>query len=171
MTRARGRLWVMGIRSFIRRKVSERINTPEPAQATATDQRPLPPGTDTEGFTAVLRVGELSDGKGRTVAVQSTAVAVFHINGSFFAIDDACTHEDAPLGEGEVRAGRVVCPYHDWVFDIETGACLTEPDRPVGCFSTKVADGFVWVGPRTSEGTSDRGGDHADGLKTSEHAS
>jgi nitrite reductase/ring-hydroxylating ferredoxin subunit len=110
-------------------------------------------------------------GKGRTIAIEGAPIAVFHINDGFFAIDDACTHEDAPLGDGEVRGATVVCPYHDWIFDIKTGACETEPERPIGCFSTKVFDDFVWVGPRTSESTVDRGGDHADGLTTSEHAS
>ena len=159
----------MGIRSLIRRKLgqrSEAVSAPHTPVA-----GPLPKDTDKDGFTAVARVEGLAIGHGRTVAVQGAVIAIFHLDGGFFAIDDACSHEDAPLGEGQVRADTVVCPYHDWVFDIKTGACQTHPDRPVGCFSTKVADGFVWVGPRTSTGTTDRGGDHADGLTTSEHAS
>lgn len=163
----------MGIRSFIRRKVSEKISgsatTTKPSPAPA--RSPLPAGLDSHGFTAVSRVEDIAEGTGRTVAVDGQPIAVFHLGDGFYAIDDACTHEDAPLGEGKVVGKRVVCPYHDWVYDIQTGACLTDPSRPVGCFSTKVSDGFVWVGARTSDGTDDRGGDHADGLNTSEHAS
>ncbi len=163
----------MGIRSFIRRTVVNKLTGPEtkPVQPNSTDRRPLPKDPDPEGFTAVLRLDDLPPGHGRTVSVGNTAVAVFHIEDRFYAIDDACTHEDAPLGEGTVQGTTVVCPYHDWVYDIPTGACQTEPTRPVGCFSTKTHDGFVWVGPRTSDGTDDRGGEHADGLTTSEHAS
>jgi len=163
----------MGIRSFIRRKVTEKLSgtdTP-PAPAPARDTRSLPEGVDEQGFTAVARVLDIQEGKGRTVTANGEAIAIFHLGEHFYAIDDACTHEDAPLGEGEVRGTTVVCPYHDWVYDIPTGTCLTEPSRPVGCFRTKVEDGFVWVGARTSDGTDDRGGDHADGLTTSEHAS
>ncbi|MGB0638115.1 MAG: Rieske (2Fe-2S) protein [Myxococcota bacterium] len=162
----------MGIRSFIKRKVDQKLgsSTPTPA-AVEKDNRPLPLGKDAEGFIAVLRETDLAVGKGRTVAVSNTPVAVFHLQSGFFAIDDACTHEDAPLGEGEIKNGRVLCPYHDWVFNITTGECETDPSRPVGCFATKVHDGFVWVGARTTEGTHLRGGDHADGLNTSEHAS
>ena len=159
----------MGIRSFIRRKVSQQISGPKAPETKTT--APLPQGVDEDGFTAVLREGDLRVGQGRTVAVRGEAIAIFHIEIGYFAIDDACTHEDAPLGEGIVRGATVVCPYHDWIFDIQTGACETEPDRPVGCVSTKIADGFIWIGSRTSEGTTDRGGDHADGLTTSEHAS
>jgi nitrite reductase/ring-hydroxylating ferredoxin subunit len=162
----------MGFRSFIKRKVREQLS-PSPARPSGGEkvELPWPAGADAEGFVAVLREHDLADGSGRTVAVDSTAIAVFHAGGSYYAIDDACTHEDAPLGEGEVRGTTVVCPYHDWVFDLTTGDCISFPDRPVGCFDTKVDGGFVWVGKRTREGTHDRGGAHADGLKTSEHAS
>ena len=162
----------MGIRSFIKRKVGARLTerSPQPSTAKPTSGS-LPRDPDADGFTAVLCATELSEGQGRTVAVGSEAIAVFNLSGRFFAIDDACTHEDAPLGEGEIRGDHVVCPYHDWIFNIKTGACLSEPDRPVGCFSTKVENGFVWIGERTSTGSADRGGRHADGLTTSEDAS
>ena len=163
----------MGIRSFIRRTVANKLTGPEtkPVQQTNTERGPLPKGPDEDGFTAVFRILDLPSGHGKTVSVGDTAIAVFHINGGFYAIDDACTHEDAPLGDGTVEGTTVVCPYHDWVYEITTGACHTDPSRPVGCFATKTHDGCVWVGPRTSDGTDDRGGEHADGLTTSEHAS
>ena len=163
----------MGIRSFIRRKVSEKLTGTESTTKSSLGptRMPLPSRVDAQGFTAVAHVSEIAQGTGRTVAVDGQPIAVFHLNAQFFAIDDACTHEDAPLGEGAVVGTTVVCPYHDWVYDITTGACLTDPTRPVGCFSTKIHDDFVWIGARTSEGTDDRGGDHADGLTTSEHAS
>ena len=162
----------MGIRSFIKRKVSDRLrDSSSEVPVSATDKGAIPQTRDADGFTAVLRSSELPEGQGRTIAVGKEAIAVFNLSGHYYAIDDACTHEDAPLGEGEVRSHHVVCPYHDWVFDIRTGACLSEPDRPVGCFSTKLHAGFVWIGPRTSSSSDARGGRHADGLKTSEDAS
>ena len=163
----------MGIRSFIHRKVSKRLSGSDVTSKTppVAARTPLPKGQDTEGFRAVSRIDDIAPGTGRTVAIDGSPIAVFRLPDGFYAIDDACTHEDAPLGEGAVVGKTVVCPYHDWVYDITTGACLTEPSRPVGCFRTKVSDGFVWVGARTSDGTDDRGGEHADGLQTSEHAS
>jgi nitrite reductase (NADH) small subunit len=162
----------MGIRSFIKRKVEQKLSGGAVAPSSPpADTRPIPVGQDAEGYVAVMRESDLEVGHGRTVAVAGVSVAVFHLATGFHAIDDACTHEDAPLGEGVITGGQVLCPYHDWVFDIATGACKTDPSRPVGCFATKVNDGFVWVGRRTTEGTQLRGGDHADGLTTSEHAS
>ena len=164
----------MGIRSFIKRKVNQRLTSSDQGQtppSTEANTGSLPTAKDSQGFTAVLRVDDLSDGQGRTVAVGSTGIAIFRHGDAFFAIDDACTHEDAPLGEGSVQGTTVACPYHDWVFDFRDGRCISYPDRHVGCFATRVHEGFVWVGERTSVGSTDRGGEHADGLKTSEHAS
>jgi len=94
------------------------------------------------------------------------AVSVFSHEGALWAIDDACTHEDGPLGEGAVRGSCVVCPYHDWEYDFTTGACLTDPSRPLATWHVRAEKGRIWLGPRRSAGTSARGGDHNDGKET-----
>lgn len=158
----------MGIRSFIKRKVGARGQS-KPAGTAATPAPSVLPSTASDdGFIAVAQASVIPVGTGRTVVVSGAAVAVFQTSSGWFAIDDACTHEDAPLGEGDLDGDVVICPYHDWRYDLSTGACHTDPDRPVGCFAVRVVDGVVWVGPRTSEGTAERGGDHDDGLKTTE---
>ena len=159
----------MGIRSFIKQRVKDRISgSPATTPSPARSRPPLPTSPSADGFIAVVHDDGIEVGRGRTVVVHGEAVAIFHSGSGWFAIDDACTHEDAPLGEGALDGEEVICPYHDWRYNIRTGACETDPSRPVGCFATRVADGFVWVGPRTADGTQDRGGDHADGLKTTE---
>jgi len=161
----------MGIRSFIKRKVEKRLggerSAPAPTPA-PTPQAPMPTEPSADGFIAVARESIVPQGSGRTVVVQGEAVAIFHTQTGWYAIDDACTHEDAPLGEGELDGDVVLCPYHDWRYDLKTGECHTDPDRPVGCFQIRLEDGFVWVGSRTSQGTTERGGDHDDGLTTTE---
>lgn len=157
----------MGFRSFIKRKVGDRVRGDTSATpATAAVVLPTTPSAD--GFIAVARESEVPVNSGRTVVAGDEAVAVFHAASGWYAIDDACTHEDAPLGEGALEGDVVVCPYHDWRYDLRTGACHTDPARPVGCFAIRVVNGVVWVGPRTSDGTAERGGDHDDGLKTTE---
>jgi nitrite reductase/ring-hydroxylating ferredoxin subunit len=158
----------MGFRSFIKRKVDQRIRGETSAATSTPATAPLPTAPSPDGFWAVARAAEIAAGTGRTVVVGTEAVAVFRGASGWFAIDDACTHEDAPLGEGSVEGDVVVCPYHDWRYDLNTGACHTDPARPVGCFAIRVVDDVVWVGPRTSEGTAERGGGHNDGLKTTD---
>ena len=157
----------MGIRSFIKRQVKVRLQEQPPTTA-AVNTQPLPAAPDAAGFRAVLAQGALADGTARTIAMDGQAIAVYAVGGRYYATDDACTHEDGPLGEGTLDGTIVQCPYHDWRFDITTGACLTDSQRPIGCFATKIVDGFIWVGPRQTQGSQDRGGIHDDGLKMTE---
>lgn len=65
-----------------------------------------------------VRQVDLSDGR---------VLAVYHMDGAFFATDDLCTHGDASLSEGEIEEGRIVCPYHMGSFDIRTGEPVAAP--------------------------------------------
>jgi nitrite reductase/ring-hydroxylating ferredoxin subunit len=103
-----------------------------------------------------------------TVRYQTVNVAVFRLEGGLYAIDDACTHEDGPLGEGDVVGTVVTCPYHDWRFDVSTGECLSYQNRHVACYEVKEHGGIIWVGKRTRDGSLERGGQHDDGLNTPE---
>lgn len=126
----------------------------------------LPKKPDAQGFWAVAPSALLPEGGTSTFKAGEVPVACFRIDGKIYVIDDECTHENGPLGEGKLEGFVVTCPYHDWRFDIRTGDCLTEKDRFVSCFSVKEKDGLIWVGKRTREGSAGRGGDHDDGLVT-----
>ena len=93
----------MGIRSFIKRKVGERLGTEATPTAPAPSVQPLPRETSPDGFVAVAQEQSVAMGRGRTVVVRDEAVAIFRAESGWFAIDDACTHEDAPLGEGALE--------------------------------------------------------------------
>lgn len=159
----------MGLRDRLKGAIKKAVGKDEGPSAIERRQaarRDLPREPDREGYVAVAASELLEDGKGTTFAVRGENVAVFRAGGTIYAIPDACTHEDGPLGEGELDGTVVTCPYHDWRFDITDGSCLTDPKRPVGCFAARERDGFIWVGRRTREGTRARGGEHDDGLKT-----
>jgi nitrite reductase/ring-hydroxylating ferredoxin subunit len=139
-------------------------NAPAPAATGGTGGDAPPPPRD--GFVAVLRAGSLPDGRGAVVAHGGAAVALFRVAGAVHAVDNACTHEDGPVGEGVLVGTCVRCPYHDWEFDVTTGACLTDPARPLATWASREADGWVWLGPRLRDGSALRGGDHNDGMET-----
>ena len=128
----------------------------------------LPEAPDDEGFVAVSTLELVTEGSPSTFQVGEWTVAAYRYEGRIYAIDNACTHEDGPLGESEVGEGGVIaCPYHDWKFRLEDGTCLTDSSRPVACYGVKEAGGFLWIGPPVSEGTRSRGGEHDDGLEMS----
>ena len=61
------------------------------------------------------------------VKVNGLQLAVFNVDGSFFAIDNQCPHSRGPLSEGRVFNKRVTCPWHGSKFDLKTGSCLAGP--------------------------------------------
>lgn len=93
----------------------------------------------------VVRLAEVPEHRGRVVTAGGRAVAVFRQGDRVFALDNACVHNGGPLGEGEVDGGYVICPWHGWRYDLETGASPLNPAVRVPRFAAWVADGTVWV--------------------------
>ena len=126
----------------------------------------IPTALDPKGYRAVSPIEQVQAGKPGQFEVFGTTVAVFRIDDKLFAIDNTCLHEDGPLGEGTLDGFAVVCPYHDWRYDVRNGKCLSEPGRKLACHPVAEHDGFIWVGPPKGPSSGDRGGDHDDGLKS-----
>lgn len=97
-------------------------------------------------FERVLDVGELPDPGKTLVEVAGEMIALFHVGGCWYALDDVCTHDGGPLADGELRDHKISCPRHGAKFDIRTGAALTMPAvRPTRAHEVKVENGGVWV--------------------------
>jgi nitrite reductase (NADH) small subunit len=93
----------------------------------------------------VAAVGDIPEGEGRVVEAAGQTLAVFHVDGRFFAIDNRCVHRGGPLGEGPVEGTVVMCPWHGWRFDVTTGANVNNPAVRVPCVPVRVEDGAVYV--------------------------
>lgn len=73
-------------------------------------------------------------------------VAVFHVDGEYFAIDDTCTHGESSLAEGYLDGAQVECSWHFAKFCLRTGRALTLPaTRDVATYPVKVQDDVVFV--------------------------
>jgi nitrite reductase/ring-hydroxylating ferredoxin subunit len=98
-------------------------------------------------FVEVAKVEEIPSGTAAVVTVEGLRLALVNVGGSFFALDNECTHRGGPLGEG-VRVGEwaLQCPWHGSVFDIRTGEVL-EPPAPaaVQSYEVSVEGGVVRV--------------------------
>ena len=111
------------------------------------------------GFTRVARVEELKPGECRALRVGIRRIAVFNVEGTFRAIEDACRHMKAPLSTGRLSGTTLTCSWHGWKYDVITGACH---DKAWGCvrtFPVKVENGEVLV----SDVENPRPDDEADG--------
>ena len=97
-------------------------------------------------FLRVCRASDIPEGDRKVFEVEGRFVAVFHVAGGFYALDDCCTHDGGPLGEGKLEGFTVTCPRHGATFDIRDGRALTMPAvAPTPSHQVKVEDGEVLV--------------------------
>jgi 3-phenylpropionate/trans-cinnamate dioxygenase ferredoxin subunit len=88
----------------------------------------------------------IASGDYAQVEIDGALVAVFNIHGTFYAIDDVCTHDGGELAGGAIEDDVVICPRHGARFCLRTGAALTPPAyEPVRTYPTQVVDGIVEV--------------------------
>ena len=96
-------------------------------------------------FEAVARADEIAPGTGRQVFVRGRAVAVFNVDGAFYAMDGVCLHRGGPVGEGDLEGTIVTCPWHGFQYDVTTGRNVMDPDIGLTPYEVDVVDGVVRV--------------------------
>jgi len=85
------------------------------------------------------------DAEGRAVVDgKGDEIAVFLVDGNAHAVANTCPHEGNPLVEGEILGPTLTCAYHNWKFDLETGACLFG-DEPVRRYPAELREGAIWI--------------------------
>jgi|SRR5579859_6263121 len=97
-------------------------------------------------FVTIATVDELPVGSRAVIEVNEHYIAVFNVDGHYYAIEDCCTHDDGPLAEGELYGTVIECPRHGATFDITTGAVLSLPAvKPVPHYETRVMGNEVQI--------------------------
>ena len=96
-------------------------------------------------YAEVAKLDELPPGTGTSVEVQGKAVAVFNVDGTIYAIADACLHRGMPLGVGALEGDVIRCRAHGWRYDVKTGAVVGVPGMSLATYSAKVEKGKIWV--------------------------
>jgi len=65
-------------------------------------------------YIRVIGVKDIAPGSGHVTEVNGQSIAIFNVDGTFFALDNTCAHRGGPLGEGELDGEVVTCPWHGW---------------------------------------------------------
>ncbi len=95
---------------------------------------------------ALARSNEISEGKVKVFAVGDIRIAVCRSGSKLYAVEDRCTHDDGPLGEGCLDGHAIECPRHGARFDVRDGRVLRMPAAyPVRTFPATEEDGQVFV--------------------------
>ncbi len=89
-------------------------------------------------FVRVAGTSDIAPGSGMVAEVNGQSIAVFNVNGTYYAIDNTCVHRGGPLGEGDLDGEVVTCPWHGWQFNVKTGVSVNNPAACVKSYQVKV---------------------------------
>ena len=96
-------------------------------------------------FVEVASASALPIGRAMACTVGERKIALFHTSDGFFATDNTCPHRGGPLAEGDVIGKEIVCPWHFWSFQIDTGQSPDNPEMRVATHEVKVDGDRVLV--------------------------
>ena len=94
----------------------------------------------------VAATSDLSDGRVKVAQAGEKRLALAQVGEEIFAMEDLCTHDNGPLGEGTLHGTEVECPRHGARFNVKTGQAVTLPAIvPVKTFPVKISEGKIYV--------------------------
>ena len=91
------------------------------------------------------RVEDLPDGSCKTIELPAgRELALYRVNGEYYATENFCPHQGAPLAAGILCDHIIECEWHGWQFDVRTGECLTVSEQ-LPTYTVVVKDGLIKV--------------------------
>lgn len=96
-------------------------------------------------FFKAAHKSDVDPGMGVVSEIEGKSVAIFNVDGSFYAINNICPHKGGPLGEGELEGCVVTCPWHAWQFDVTTGKNTENENLQCASYPVKVEGDIVYV--------------------------
>lgn len=97
-------------------------------------------------WTAIARVEDLPPGSYLQMEVDGVKMAIFNVDGRYYAIEDICSHEAETLSGGKVDGLEITCPRHEARFSLLTGEALSPPAyEPIATFPVHLENGIVQV--------------------------
>jgi 3-phenylpropionate/trans-cinnamate dioxygenase ferredoxin component len=98
-------------------------------------------------FYAVAAEGDLLPGDRLYIEIDEEFIVIFNIAGDVYAIGDICSHDDGPLGDGELEKHAIACPRHGAKFDLRDGKALTFPAvESIPAYPVRIQEGFIEIG-------------------------
>ncbi|PYQ08056.1 MAG: non-heme iron oxygenase ferredoxin subunit [Acidobacteria bacterium] len=96
-------------------------------------------------FVRAIAASDLAPGQCVEVKVGATPVAIYNVDGTFYATSNVCLHRGGPLGQGLLEGHAVMCPWHAWSWDVKTGENVANGDLKIPTYEVKVEGGEVFV--------------------------
>jgi nitrite reductase (NADH) small subunit/3-phenylpropionate/trans-cinnamate dioxygenase ferredoxin subunit len=94
----------------------------------------------------VGRVEAIPNGRGATVQLKGGGeIALFNVNGKFYATENFCPHKGAPLADSRLYGNVVECDLHGWRFDVTSGECFTKKSCSIETYEVVIEDGWIKI--------------------------
>ena len=95
---------------------------------------------------------DLPVGKSAIITAGDKEIALFNYKGKYYAVDNKCRHKGSSLGEGRIEEGVVICPNHEWRYDLITGECPQNPYMKTTIYPVKAVGDVIKIGLETKGG-------------------
>jgi nitrite reductase (NADH) small subunit len=96
-------------------------------------------------FVRAIAAADLAPGQCTETTVGGTPVAIYNVDGTFYATSSLCLHRGGPLGQGLLQGPEVMCPWHAWTWNVTTGENAANGTLKIPTYEVKVEDGHVFV--------------------------
>jgi nitrite reductase (NADH) small subunit len=97
-------------------------------------------------FVKLTATAELPpEGEAKEFEFDGKMICVAHTGEGLSAIDNVCLHRGGPLGQGVLDGNKIVCPWHGWTFDVNTGACMHDTNARIRVYPLKVEGDEVFI--------------------------
>ena len=109
-------------------------------------------------FIKVMDKKDLPIGKSAIITAGGEEIALFNYKGKYYAISNQCLHQGSSLGEGRIEEGIVICPNHEWRYDLKTGQCPQNPSLCAKIYPVEVKEDQIQLrlenigGKRSAQG-------------------
>jgi NAD(P)H-dependent nitrite reductase small subunit len=95
----------------------------------------------------VCKVEDISPGHGRLVmGLHDKPIALFNVEGKFYAINAICPHMGGPLQSGRLEGKVISCPWHQWSFCVDTGEADHQGGHQISTYQVQIQNGEVMIG-------------------------
>lgn len=91
------------------------------------------------------REKEVPPGTKKAVRVEGKRIVLVNLDGEIHALDNVCIHAGGPLNRGHLDGHLLICPWHDWPFDVRTGKLPHNPSLGVQRYPTRIDKGRIFV--------------------------
>jgi len=96
-------------------------------------------------FVRVIAVADLPPGQCTEAMVEGTSVALYNVDGTFYATSNTCLHRGGPLGQGLLQGAEVMCPWHAWNWNVTNGENVANGSLKIPTYEVKVEGDQVFV--------------------------